>query len=381
MARSYQIVLDYRKRPIRGLYLRHGAYFARVKSRDGNTGKIKHSWHRLEGVQGVEGAKAALKELQIKQAAGTLAAPLQSPKFSEYADKYLEFYRQVPDAKRAKTIGTEASHITALKEHFGETRLHKITQPQVRGFIAKRQMAGKAARTVNLGVIVLRNILNRAIEDGWLSAIPFQIKPLKATPARKDLLTHSDIERLCASAMEHSKNGAEFSYYVKFLAYSGARRNEALRVRWQDVDWDNGQVTIGWDGQTKNRLARVVDFNDRLELLLKEMEAHRPPDCTWLFPSPQRGGQDIAAKSFVETLRLSRGPAGLPKVGFHHMRHYFASFCVMSGIDFMTTARWLGHKDGGILIGRVYGHLAAEHTKAAARRLRFEPIVLDAQTA
>jgi hypothetical protein len=29
----------------------------------------------------------------------------------------------------------------------------------------------------------------------------------------------------------------------------------------------------------------------------------------------------------------------------------------MSGIDYLTIAHWAGHKDGGVLIGRVYSHL------------------------
>ena len=48
----------------------------------------------------------------------------------------------------------------------------------------------------------------------------------------------------------------------------------------------------------------------------------------------------------------------------------------MSGIDFMTIARWLGHKDGGILIGKVYGHLADDHRKAQAARMNFGPAVM-----
>jgi site-specific recombinase XerD len=62
----------------------------------------------------------------------------------------------------------------------------------------------------------------------------------------------------------------------------------------------------------------------------------------------------------------------MPDFGFHDYRHHFVSYCVMSGIDFLTIARWVGHKDGGILIGKVYGHLSHEHLKSAAQRLRFE---------
>jgi integrase len=68
--------------------------------------------------------------------------------------------------------------------------------------------------------------------------------------------------------------------------------------------------------------------------------------------------------SFRESLDMVRGKAGMPNFGFHDLRHHFISMCVMSGIDFMTIAAWVGHKDGGVLIGRVYGHLANEHRKA-----------------
>ncbi len=48
----------------------------------------------------------------------------------------------------------------------------------------------------------------------------------------------------------------------------------------------------------------------------------------------------------------------------------------MSGVVFMTIVKWVGHQDGGILIGKVYGHLASEHTKAQARRIQFESLLV-----
>ena len=42
----------------------------------------------------------------------------------------------------------------------------------------------------------------------------------------------------------------------------------------------------------------------------------------------------------------------------------------MAGIDFMTISNWVGHKDGGVLIGRVYGQLVGTHRKAMAARLQ-----------
>jgi integrase len=66
-------------------------------------------------------------------------------------------------------------------------------------------------------------------------------------------------------------------------------------------------------------------------------------------------------------------PDHFQKFGFHDCRHHFISYAVMSGIDFMTIARWVGHKDGGILIGKVYGHLSNEHAQAQAARMNFGP--------
>jgi hypothetical protein len=37
----------------------------------------------------------------------------------------------------------------------------------------------------------------------------------------------------------------------------------------------------------------------------------------------------------------------------------------------MTIAAWLGHKDGGILVGKVYGHLLDEHRSKAAKQVHF----------
>jgi integrase len=75
-------------------------------------------------------------------------------------------------------------------------------------------------------------------------------------------------------------------------------------------------------------------------------------------------------------LFMVRESAKLPSFGFHDCRHHFISMGVMSGIDFMTIAAWVGHKDGGVLIGKVYGHLANEHRKAMAGRMNFEPVAL-----
>ena len=108
-----------------------------------------------------------------------------------------------------------------------------------------------------------------------------------------------------------------------------------------------------------------MDFNPSLEAHLKDMLTRRDTGQEWLFPSSQRGREDQHALSYRETLLMAREASGLEHVGFHDCRHHFISMSVMAGIDYMTIAAWVGHKDGGILIGKVYGHLANEHRRRA----------------
>ncbi len=202
------------------------------------------------------------------------------------------------------------------------------------------------------------------------------LRPLKWTPKTRSLISQADIDRLCEAAIEVSKNGQEFADYLRLMAYSGARRNEALRLKWSDVQWQQGQLTIGSDGLSKGREIRHVDFNANLERQLREMSARRAPDSEYLFPSPQRGDHDVSAKTFRETLSLTRKKSGLRSFTFHDCRHFFISYSVMSGVDFMTIAKWVAHQDGGVLIGKVYGRVADAHTKQQAQKVSFGPTIV-----
>lgn len=385
---TYQRVLDGRKHPIRGLWRRNGHFYARLNFTDPQTGARETRRVRLTQAHTLPQAQAELRRLQTRRETEDLPVLRRCPKFSDYLQEYQAYYAQVTDAKRPRTLATEKVHLRAWEAHLGDTRLNHITPAMIRAFIAKRQGEGVSGRTVNLAIVILRNVLKRALEEGWLRRLPTEtIAPLKWTPRKKQLFQLAAIERLCAAAAEPRfcggqvvqpeangrplKNAQAFADYIRLMAFCGARMTETLHLKWSDVNWERKQLTIGSDGETKNRTARRVDFNPPLEAHLEAMWTRRAPDSEWLFPSPQRGGRDLRARTYRECLLLARTAAGLPTFGFHDCRHFFCSYCVMSGIDYMTIAQWAGHRDGGILIGRVYGHLADEHTKAQAAKLVF----------
>jgi integrase len=302
--------------------------------------------------------------------------------------------------KRLRTQDKERAAIALWKAHLANARLDRITTAMVKSYAEMRmngcKLAGKtfsaaSPRTVALDLIALRNVLKAGVDSGHLRELPRFPKIKTPPPPRRSLLTAAEFESLLTCCGEKAidgepvmKNGDQLRDFLRLLAYTGAREQEALGIKWAHVDFDRRRLfigagedftaaamTIGTGGTSKNRGSRVVDFNAQLEALLQEMKDRRVPDSSWLFPSPKRGERDVKAKTLRESLKLVRVKASLPNVGFHDLRHLFCSFCVMAGIDFMTIAAWLGHKDGGILVGKVYGHLLDEHRQKMAARLTF----------
>jgi integrase len=392
---TFTKVLDGRKQPVRGLWERNGRYYAQLTIEDSNTGtkqvrRVPLLTKDGDPVTSVADARAAMERIKLQRADNALPTLRRTPKFSDFADSYLAFIKSgaTDRMKRAGTIEKEGYNLGKWKAHLGSLRLDQIKRAHVNSFIQKRKAEGMSNRTVNLDIITVRNVLKHAIDEGHIKSLPTQnMRPLKVAEKKRALFTPTEFEKLCTAAMgtrteptgetvPTTKNGQQLVDYLRLLAYSGARRDEALRLRWCDVDFERQQLTIGAEGDSKNSRARVVDFNAKLEAHLKAMHERRAPDSQWLFPSPQRGEKDLHAKTFRESMELARKAAGLSAVGFHDLRHQFISFCVMSGVDYMTIAKWVGHTDGGVLIGKVYGHLADTHTKAQAKRVSFEPQIV-----
>jgi integrase len=371
---NFSKVLDGRKRPVRGLWKRNGRFYAQLALTEPATGR--KSVRRVplvdretaQAVTTVPQAIAALERLKVKRTDGDLPVLRRCPKFDEYARTYLA----APSDHKPGTVAKEKSTLKGWIEHLGGTRLNQITKPMVIAYRDQRLKSGMSHRTCNIDLIALRNVLKRAIDEEWILKLPTAgLRPLKVEKSKRNLTTAEQIEKVCQAAFSLKlKNAQQFADYIRLMAALGSRRNETLRLRWADVDFQRRQITIRG---TKNGEDRVADFNPKLETHLTDMFKRRAPDSQWLFPSPQRGEQDIPALTFRESLLRARLAAELPHFGFHDCRHHFASYGVMSGIDYMTLAAWLGHKDGGILIGKTYGHLANEHKRAMAEKLNFGP--------
>jgi integrase len=374
---------DSRNRRIPGVYIRGNRFYAQLWTDAGNGKKAPRRFALKNGddkpVRTLNEAKEALVIKRNDRREGRLPTIGRKPSFTDYCVTYFE--KAKVQRKRDGTLAGERQAISRWRDHLGHVRIDQITTPLISAYVDKRlkggifcgrKLEGASERTTNLDLMRLRNVFKTALDDGYLRDLPRMKFLQEPPPPKRELITPAEFDRLIAAARNAcEKNGEQLVDYLRFLAFSGGREKEALRVKWANVNFERERVTIGADGLSKNRESRTVEFNANLGDVLSEMRKRRAPGSSWLFPSPQRGPRDEHAKSFRESLKLARKAANLQWVGFHDLRHYFCSVCVMAGIDFMTIAAWLGHKDGGILVGKVYGHLLDKHRQRAAKLVHF----------
>ena len=304
---------------------------------------------------------------QLRKSRTVPSQPKSSLNWSDYWPHYLASINQL---KRPRTVNSERLHCRHWDKLIGKLKLHQISKVDLLDFRAIKLEEGWAGRTVNLAFTVLGNVLSHAQDNGLIDTLPTTgLKPIRWKPKKRPLFAPKQIEAICLAALQNCKHGQLLADYVRLMKTCGSRASETLRLQWSDLDWDRKQLIIGSDGLTKNHESRVVDFNQALETHLLDM-SNRHNGSAYLFPTPRMFGEDAPVRSLKEALRKARDIAGVKGFSFHDCRHYFISHAVMSGIDYMTIARWVGHKDGGVLIGRVYGHLNDEHAKRQAKRLR-----------
>ncbi|MCX6922441.1 MAG: site-specific integrase [Verrucomicrobia bacterium] len=159
--------------------------------------------------------------------------------------------------------------------------------------------------------------------------------------------------------------GPRVADLVEFLAYSGLRiRSEALWVTWDDIDWKRREIIVRGDPvtATKNSETRRVPLIPDMEGLLVRLRDRLGTVGNERILQVNRGHESLA-RACKEI--------GIPRLTHHDFRHLFATRCIESGVDIPTVSRWLGHKDGGALAMKTYGHLRNEHSQAMAQRVKF----------
>ena len=123
-----------------------------------------------------------------------------------------------------------------------------------------------------------------------------------------------------------------------------------------------GDPETGTKNWTVRRVPMIPDARALFERMRSERGEESPNEKVFRVNEAQKAIDSAARK------------LGIPRITHHDLRHLFATVGIEAGIDIPTVSRWLGHKDGGALAMKTYGHLRREHSVAQALKVSFAPI-------
>jgi integrase len=250
-----------------------------------------------------------------------------------------------------------------------ETEIRRITQADC------KKWASTYAKTVsptnyNNTLALLRHILAVAIEAGVIYANPAAAAKRAGIRGKEIALPSTDNFNALIAEMRgsHSRQSRDCADFALGLAYSGMRKGEANALQWRDVDFETGEIVVRGDAETgtKNWELRRVPLIPDARALFERMRS-------------ERRGEPLDEKVFrvrecPKALTHACKKIGISRIVHHDLRHLFATRCIESGVDIPTVSRWLGHKDGGALAMKTYGHLRREHSQAQALKVSFTPV-------
>ena len=274
----------------------------------------------------------------------------------EYLERSKNDYRIKP---RTKHYHVEC--VIALEKHCSHIfscDVGKVTESDC------AKLAEELARTYGAtrfnGILsTLRAIFDLAVEKGHRYANPtLSIKRAKVRKRELQLPSEGSFRKLIVKAEGFSSAG---SLMIQFLAYSGCRIDEARHVQWSDVK--ENEIVVRGDPETgtKNSEIRRIPIIAAMRELLNR---HRPKNLA-------KDERILKSDTCRKTLKHACDAVGTPPLTHHDLRHLFATRCIESGVEIPTVSRWLGHKDGGALAMKTYGHLRNEHSIKMAEKVHF----------
>jgi integrase len=206
---------------------------------------------------------------------------------------------------------------------------------------------------------------------GYLAHDPLEgVKRLPRRQVERPFLEPDQIARLLKVA-----NTPEDTI-VMLGVYAGLRRGELCALRWEDIDWGDGQHGRIWirraisggklsTPKTKGSV-RMVDIPGALVANLKAYKITQPA-TEYLFETAE--GTPIDPDNLIKRIFLPLVTrAKLPAVGMHTLRHTFASLLISHGESIKYVSRQMGHASIQITAD-TYGHLFRETSVAAMGRL------------
>jgi integrase len=247
--------------------------------------------------------------------------------------------------------GRYANH---LKASFGEKEPHNISQLDIQRLRITLSKTLKP-QTVKHILILLQRIINYGMNKGLCDGLGFKIEMPKVNNLRTEDLNPEQLANLIeATNTEHDYQAANF---MRMALFTGMRRGELLKLKWEDLDFDRGFIHIR---QPKSGKDQTIPLNEAAREILAN---HPQSDSPYVFPG--RGGKQRTSPP--HRINAIRKKAGLPPDfrPLHGLRHTYASMLASSGeVDLYVLQRLLTHKSSAMT--QRYAHLRDDALRRAS---------------
>ena len=280
-------------------------------------------------------------------------------------------------ALSSSTIKRREMYVKGLVPYFQDSPVRNVTEQDCDRWVTDRGTV-LAPETFVHELDVLKAVFDFALNRGLILSNPAKhIKRRKVVSKQITVPESRSVQAAChydsplsdgrKDSQEKAKDGADL---VDFLGYSGARigeviggadANEKRPLVWTDVNFERG--TLFLPGTKTEAAPRTIPMSEKLRELLARLKQEK---------TPQPNDRIVPVKSARKCLQTACKKLGFPQFTHHDFRHFFATTCIESGVDIPTVSRWLGHKDGGALAMKRYGHLRQEHSFAMIKRVSFD---------
>lgn len=274
--------------------------------------------------------------------------------FDEVVKDWLEY--ATTDKRSANMDVTRSRRLLAA---FGGKPVDALTPQEIERFKADLKAEGWTDATVNRHLALLKSMLNMALRNDKIERNPAKtVKLFRENNTVVRYLTEDEETRLFEALPDDLKP------LVTVALHTGLRKAELLHLRWADVDFHSGTLTIT---RSKHGEARRVEMNRLVKDTLLTLKRTQKVMSPLVFCTPTGDFQHNLARSWYPALEQAK----IEGFRFHDLRHTFCSRLAMRGVDLLTIKELAGHKT--LTMTLRYAHLSPSHRRQAVERLISEP--------
>lgn len=266
----------------------------------------------------------------------------------------------------------------------GHLRLDQIGSEQADKFASAQLEAGYSAKTINNHLAILSKMLGLAAERHKITRSP-KVELLRVASQDPVFLTFGQADKL----VDATDDGIWRTMVIVALK-TGLRLGELRALRWSDVDLDRGLLRVtqnAWErkaddqeiGMPKSNKTREVPMpSPAIDALRKHRHLRGPlvfcdndgsilthSACEWAMDKAVRRAGLPCRPTKKERRAGHQTPDDV--VGWHTMRHTFASHLVMRGAQLKAVQEILGHST--IQMTMRYAHLSPDVRRDAVKLL------------